>query len=593
MGKKVVKYSLLIFAPIIVLLCVLWGLSLRAVPVAHAATPGFVEGYATKIEGPYDGTEKTVSLTFSESGATYQWYKKAEEIGGSDTLLEGKTGTAIIVKTSADNGVYYCEASYGGNAYFSDYVTVNISHAELIVDIMDEEVFYGDPNSPLRYELQTALRPGDKESDLGITVLRESGRDAGTYAITGTYTPNDKYAVRFLDGEYVIKKRNVKIEVATMTSTYGEELKPLKCEATADSTFARGESVDNLNITLTKEAGLDAGTYAIDATYDNDNYAVTFTKATYVIQPKKVGGRLLGVNGLTYSGRTPEIGFEFIGEIPEGTKATISYDKAVKNAGDYVAYVSVGNKNYALDNGGIYPFSVKKAPLKIKLNDVAYRVFMAPTFTYTGFVDGEDENILDTLPTAEMPTAAGEHFIYPVGATAKNYEIEYVYGVVSVYEKGVYTEGVTLEGDFMPNAFLEATVVDGKSVKGFDNKASYVVYAIQLQTYDMVVGEYTGQVVCEDFFPLFLNACIVDDEGVVHRLNGYSIKDGTFVFNADVDGTVVIYYDLVVPIIVVGVILLVALIIIIKVSSDKRKYKKAVAIMESAERQVNAITKNW
>ena len=95
-----------------------------------------------------------------------------------------------------------------------------------------------------------------------------------------------------------------------------------------------------------------------------------------------------------------------------------------------------------VDANETQPLVVNKAPLTIKADDLSKfqgDVNPALTATYTGFVNGETESVLLTLPTlVTTATQASPIGTYPItasGATAQNYEITYLDGILSVLER--------------------------------------------------------------------------------------------------------------------------------------------------------------
>ena len=117
-----------------------------------------------------------------------------------------------------------------------------------------------------------------------------------------------------------------------------------------------------------------------------------------------------------------------------------------------------------VDANETQPLLINKAPLTIKADDLAkFQGDVNPTLTatYTGFVNGETESVLLTLPTlVTTATQASPIGTYPItasGASAQNYEISYLDGVLSVVER--QTQVITFnslpavtygQGDFIP-----------------------------------------------------------------------------------------------------------------------------------------------
>lgn len=559
---------------------------------AYGASGIFADGYETEIAKTYDGSPVAVDIKGSLSdGVTYVWYKK----GDTDSVAAESSVLSVVYP--AESGVYYCKATKEGVEETSSDVTITVNKAAAVVKINDVTTVYGEKEQVLTYERTTSLIGSDADDDLNITLSREAGKTVGEYEIIGA-SSSDKYDVRFISGVYKITKRRIYVTVASLDSVYDEPLKELRCEAEQGSVFAAGESIDDLNVTLKKESGFDAGRYAITATYDNDDYDVVFTAATYTIAPKILNFRVIGVENLVYSGSTPEISCEITGDEAETSqRILLSYDKAVKNAGEYVGYARIADSNYALNADGEFTFSIAKAPLRIVLSDISYAkpedITLGDFVKYYGFVGTENEKNLNVKLSANLPAVPGEYSIEPYGAALDNYEITYVKGKVTVYKSELTADLGSLNGSFDPNATLTLTENATDDVNGYGRIDRLIVLAYKIDAEGGVAGKYTGKItLAKTPFTFGLRACIVDSDGVKHKLDGYTISDGTITFTADSEGVLVLYYDLLLPAIIVLVILLIIIIVAIKRSSDAKKYKKAAALAETAKSYADAARYN-
>ena len=111
-----------------------------------------------------------------------------------------------------------------------------------------------------------------------------------------------------------------------------------------------------------------------------------------------------------------------------------------KRAGStMVIAMQTGSQNYTQGVSNFFTFVVKKAPLTISVADTSRSYGMEnPAFTlsYEGFVNGDDETSLLSLPQVECAAVSisdvGEYDIVVGGAAAGNYEISYRPGTLSV-----------------------------------------------------------------------------------------------------------------------------------------------------------------
>lgn len=174
---------------------------------------------------------------------------------------------------------------------------------------------------------------------------------AGTYPITVTATD-------ILGNEvsetinFVVNKRVAKVVINDKTSVYKNRLATL--------TYTTEDELPEypIGITLTKENGTDAGSYAITGTYTNTNYEVEFVNGTYTITKKNIS---LANERLSFD----DINVEYDGKTHTATLKGLSNNRlevqytnnSRKNAGTQTATATVVvkeayAKNYTVSNNG-------------------------------------------------------------------------------------------------------------------------------------------------------------------------------------------------------------------------------------------------
>ena len=405
------------------------------------------------------------------------------------------------------------------------------------------------------FTVSTRARSGDYFCRLSATV-DSVDRTVDTDVATATITPKE-----------------VKIALSSPSSVYGEALVDIEYRIADGYTLAYDDVIDDLGITATKKAGGNAGRYPITGTCANANYDVTFLPATYTITPKYLEGRLVGADELVYTGKTPTINAEIMG-VPDGeiVNPILSFNKAVKDAGTYIAYIRTDNENYAI-TGEEAEFVIKKTALVVSIDDTILKVGdeMNPNFSYRGFVNGETDEVLAVKPKVSLTTdQAGLFETTPYGAEAKNYEISYREGTIQINVSSVVGENATATGSFSYNG--SATVTTDDSISLNLNKLN--VYSVKLQGTE-ADGVYTVTVSGVKKYPMvFLRGAIYDADGVRHGVTRYGYDGENLYYSADVTGTFTLYYDFTVPaIIIVGLILMFIIIAAVK-GRDKRRYKK-------------------
>ncbi len=265
------------------------------------------------------------------------------------------------------------------------------------------------------------------------------------------------YNLSYVTGIFEITAREVKIALNDQTSVYnGAEptIAQTEWQVADDSPYSWIES-DKLNIKLTKEAGVDKGDYAISATYENANYNLTFTPATYSITARKVKINLLGQSA-DYTGTEPTVAqgkWEYAEdtayELLEGASTNFNLTKVSGvNAGSYEISGSYNDDNYEVSfTSATYVINKIELSVSIELNIANKTVKVSEllnlvgsnfTITYTGFVNGESDtnDVITTRVAVDLDAIKllelGNHTIPYVEGQATNYTFNYVAGEIIV-----------------------------------------------------------------------------------------------------------------------------------------------------------------
>ncbi|MFT9231289.1 MAG: MBG domain-containing protein [Bifidobacterium sp.] len=147
---------------------------------------------------------------------------------------------------------------------------------------------YSDPGS-LQYAVSSkiGLVEGDKLN--GISVIRDDGENAGTYALrfaeaeSEISAANPNYALTFENGIFTIKPRPLTITPKSLSKTFGaKDPASFPYVISAGTVFGN----DDPGIVVIREAGENVGTYKylVDAAKTNKNYAISVSKsATFKI----------------------------------------------------------------------------------------------------------------------------------------------------------------------------------------------------------------------------------------------------------------------------------------------------------------------
>jgi hypothetical protein len=191
-----------------------------------------------------------------------------------------------------------------------------------------------------------------------------------------------------------------------------------------------------------------SGITAKDKTYNGKTGASIITTGAKF--SGKVSGDVLSISGVTGKFNNKNVG--------TGKTVTLNYTNAKlggTSAGNYQLATS-GNQATATGN-------ITKATLTVtaNANTISYGDDADNNgVTYSGFVSGEDESVLDNAPVYEYNTKAdgsgddymagspvGVYYISPSGLSSNNYAITYKTGVLTVEAKNIDYAGGTVNED--------------------------------------------------------------------------------------------------------------------------------------------------
>lgn len=247
----------------------------------------------TIAQESFNVTEKDVTVTIKPQSSVYgedinvdqTAYTASGVVGNNDLKV-----TLTIDNSARNAGKYDIVGAWNNHNYKVTFVggekAYEITAKAIVVEIENKESFYGAQDAVLSAKLNGSLAYTDSFDSLGIKLVRKAGKNAGTYAITLDSWTNENYTITAENATYTVKKLALRAIVANATSVYGDPIANLTF--TIEGKFAEGESVDVLNAKLSIGNAKNAGTYGIEFAYDNANYDVSATNATYTITKREV-----------------------------------------------------------------------------------------------------------------------------------------------------------------------------------------------------------------------------------------------------------------------------------------------------------------
>ena len=310
-----------------------------------------------------------------------------------------------------------------------------IARAQLIITAENKTIVYGDALNSVTFTVNySGFVNGETEAVLGGTLAfttenevggapYEQGDDAGSaYRIIPKGLTSDNYDIEFKEGALSVEERGVTVTIKDQTTTYTGVTAVLDQDAYEATNVYGG---DDLVIALSTN-GVDAGSYAIIASWSNNNYDVTFAGSwgdgnwgTLIIDPAP----------LTITAENK----------------TIIYGDALTSVAFSVSYSGLVNDEQADEAlGGTLAFATANT-----VGEAAY---------------------------AQGDAAGSTYSITASGLTSGNYTIEWLTGTLTV-EKRVVTVKVSVGGDGQ-YAFGDEIVaeVEFDNVYGLDSVAHKVYY---------------------------------------------------------------------------------------------------------------------
>lgn len=215
--------------------------------------------------------------------ATPAFTYKATGLLGSDKLKDVTISCAKCVSTGLENvGEYAVTASVKAASNPNYKVTtkggtLTVTPKAATVTMNNAEKTYGEKDPKFTYEAEGLVTAS--ESLTSPTIARAKGENVGTYKVSVEFAEgaNPNYTLTVKPGTLTINQKAVTLVVDNITKKYGEKDPELTYTVSGIASFD-GVKDELKGVSLKREAGEDAGDYAITATVDdesNPNYIVS------------------------------------------------------------------------------------------------------------------------------------------------------------------------------------------------------------------------------------------------------------------------------------------------------------------------------
>ena len=362
------------------------------------------------------------------------------------------------VSPSRGTGTYPITVSGAASEnYILNYVngTLTVSKATLTITATNSSRTYGAAN-PVLSVTYSGFVNGDTVASLSksptiTTNATVSSGVGSSYTITASGAASNNYDIAYIGGTMTVDKAALVVKADDKTKAVNTVNPLLTITYTG---FVNGNTQGNLTGTTTLKTSVIASTVAgqydieFDTQATSDNYDITFVKGIF-----KVVDPVLSVTFDPIADKTYGDPHFFLAATSSNSTLPIAYfssnpdileiiDNEVQIKGAGTATITArqeGNLEFVTATPVVHTLTVDKAKLIVTPDNQSKQQGAANpelTFTYSGFVNGDDESKLKKLPTAvtnaEESSPAGDYTITISGGESNNYSFDYKKGTLTI-----------------------------------------------------------------------------------------------------------------------------------------------------------------
>ncbi|WP_207536122.1 MBG domain-containing protein, partial [Desertivirga arenae] len=436
--------------------------------------------YVTDVD--YSTSSIVVTPTLSDANATVKVNGVKVENATASSAINLAVGiNTILIAVTAEDGLTLKTYS----------IKVNRRNSQTIAFDANSTKTYGDADFVAGAVASSGLAVNYTSSNTSVATI-VNGKvhvvSAGTTVITASQAGNTEYdPASSKEQSLTVNKKALTVTADNKSKTYGEANPAL---SVTYSGLVNGETILNPapSVSTTATAASSVGAYDITASGTASNYDVTFVKGTLTVAKKAL--TVTAENkAKTYGDTNPALSVTYSGLVNGETAlnpapAVSTTATTQSGIGTYDITASGASANYTVTyvKGTL---TVGRKVLTITAeNKEKFQGLALPAFTaaYSGFVNGETSSVLTTQPafstTATANSAQGTYPITVNGATAANYAISFVPGVLTV--KPGYPTSITLAASTLYENAPVSTVAGTLSSTSDDPSATF--------TYSLVSG---------------------------------------------------------------------------------------------------------
>lgn len=413
----------------------------------------YVNGALTINKAVLTATANNESRIYGDSNpgftVTYTGFKNGE----NDSVINVGAVAGATANNLSHVGDYAITAS-GASDNNYDFVyadgALSIGKATLTATADNNVRIYGDANPALTVSY-AGFKNGENASVINTAAVASTAADnlsgVGSYVITASGASDNNYDFIYADGALTVNKAILTVTADHQSRTYGDTNPAL---TVSYSGFKNGETAFVVNTGAIASTAADqlsnAGTYAITSSgaFD-DNYDFSYVNGALTVN-KATLTATAGSGTRAYGDTNPGFLVSYTGFRNGDTVTDIdtlataaATANGTSNVGHYAVAASGGldnNYTFAYVNGDL---EITRAMLTATANNATRAVGQsnpALTVSYTGFRNGENAGVINTLATAtslaDVLSPVGSYAITASGASDNNYDFTYVSGLLNV-----------------------------------------------------------------------------------------------------------------------------------------------------------------
>ncbi len=423
--------------------------------------------YSPAVSGPQTLTVNRAALTISANNQTKQYAENNPAFTVSYSgFVNGENSanltTQPIVSTSATTasaaGTYPITVADAAAAnYQITYVNgaLTIFPGTQTISFTATPRTYGDPDFTLNATASSGLPVFYSSSNTAVATVDANGLvhiiTAGNVIITASQPGNGNFiATTNINQQLTINKAVLVVKADDLTKTYGAANPPLTVTYNG---FVYGDTKTSLStqpvVSTTVTAASVVGIYPVTiAGAASRNYSFTYQAGTLTVGQNSqtitfasLQNKIYGDADFTLAGSsTSGLPLSYTSSDPSVATVDAGGRVHILSAGTSTITASQpGNGNYSSAVDATQILMVNKASLILTIanqNKVYGATNPSLTFTYTGFVNGDNSTSLITPPViSTTATATSDAGTYPIAinnAIAANYAITYTPGTLTI-----------------------------------------------------------------------------------------------------------------------------------------------------------------